>query len=76
MTSHSALTCAHMADDGLLIRLIDNGLSVEEEVATLQHLGGCSDCLLLLAKVLEMQGQVVVDHYWTELRGMDPAFAS
>jgi len=76
MTSHSALTCVEMAKDGLLVRLIDHGLSVEEEVATLQHLGSCSDCLLTLAKVLEMQGQVVVDHYWTELRGMDPALAS
>lgn len=73
MPASSSIYCAELASDGRLMSMIDNALTEGETGAILEHLRDCSDCLLVLAKVLEMHGQMVVDHYWTEVRGIDPA---
>jgi hypothetical protein len=66
------LSCDHVADEGLLIRLFDDGLQPAQSEAVLAHLHDCADCLLSLAQVLEVHGQVLVDRYWTTVRGLDP----
>lgn len=70
------ITCEQLESDGILIQMLDSALPEPCLQATLEHLHECSDCLVLLAKVLEMHGQVVVDHYWTQVRSIDPATKS
>jgi len=76
MATAPNITCEQLATEGLLMQMLDGALPEPALQNTLTHLHHCSDCLLLLAKVLEMHGQVVVDHYWTEVRGLDPAHSN
>lgn len=66
------LTCTTIAEEGLLIQLVDHTLAAQDADPVLMHVRDCTECLLTLAKVLEIHGQVVIEAYWSQVQQFDP----